>query len=267
MTKVRKVIRSVALGTLTLCLGSAAFFAYQWYRTVPLEEISIDGNSNAEYEALVALAALDTVAFVVEVDTRIVADRVRRHPWVRAASATRWPTGTLEITVEERVPVLLALDRSGRPVHYLDAEGFALPLVPNVHFNVPLLKGAGSVGHPLRPVQDDRIRSLAADVSLLDEREQALLSEFELREREVWLRTSATTSGQSIEVRLGRDGFEEKLRRLHAFWHQAVLTQPDTRFERVDLRFDSQVVTRENHSGETRPDRIANATPPGAAIE
>ena len=87
---------------------------------------------------------------------------------------------------------------------------------------------------------------LAESVAELTEAEQALLSEFVVQGDELWLRTAGTSAGQSLEVRLGRTGFAEKMRRLHAFWHQAVLTQPDVRFAHVDLRFDSQIVTREH---------------------
>lgn len=229
--------------------GAGSYFGYDWYRQVPLQQVAVLGNVHAGEEALLELMAVDSVRAVSEVDADLIADRVRRHPWVRDAVVTRWATGTLQVRVIERVPVLLVLSRAGRPQHYLDEDGFAMPLVPGLHHDVPLLRGTAPAEHPLRPISDERILALARDVAALGAEHQAILSEFELKEGEIWLRTSGSSAGQSLQVRLGRSGFKEKVHRLHAFWHQAVQTQPDTKFDMVDLRFDSQIVTRE------RPDR------------
>ena len=59
-----------------------------------------------------------------------------------------------------------------------------------------------------------------------------------------------TPEGEAIPVRLGRAVTPAQLARLHAFWRQAVRTQPGRAFAYVDLRFDSQIVTRE---AEVRP--------------
>lgn len=254
MTRLKQILRITGLVLGLAGIATGAWFAYDWYRQVPLERVAIDGNIHAPEDALVELAALDSIDRVYDAEPELIADRIQRHPWVHTAKVTRWPTGTLAIKVRERVPVVLALDRQGRPSYYLDAEGYAMPVTPEAIYNVPLLKGAGAATHPLRPVDDRRVQALVASLDALDDPHLALLSEFELRGRELWLRTTTTGRGQSIEVRLGRDDFEEKIRRLHAFWHQAILTQPETRFTRVDLRFDSQIVTLEHPSGE-RSDR------------
>lgn len=245
----KRILRLAGLVVGLFCILGVAWGSYAWYQAVPLERVVIKGNVHAEEEALVTLAALDSITFLFDISPELVADRVQRHPWVHHATVTRWPTGTLEVQVAERVPVLLAINRAGRPSHYLDAEGYAMPLRPEALYNVPLVRNAGAAAHPLRPLEDRRVLELAASLEQLDERHLALLSEFELRGKEVYLRTATTERGQSLEVRLGREGFEEKIRRLHAFWHQAVLPQPNTKFERVDLRFDSQIVTLEHPGG------------------
>ncbi|HEX7070160.1 MAG TPA: FtsQ-type POTRA domain-containing protein [Rhodothermales bacterium] len=249
MSRVRKALR-IAVPVLALAaVGAGAYFGLKWYRTVPLERVIVAGNVHADPARIEELAALDTVSFVFDANPEVVAARVKRHPWVRDVDVTRWPTGTLEIEVHERTPVMLALDASGRPRYYIDADGYRMPLVQGAFHNVPLLRGVQSSEGVGEPTKDPRVRALASDLAELGEEELAIASEFDVRGREVWLRTATTLGGQSIEVRLGRGGFGEKMRRLHAFWHQAVLTQPDTHFELVDLRFDSQIVTREAAAG------------------
>ncbi len=76
---------------------------------------------------------------------------------------------------------------------------------------------------------------------------EVLLSEFEVRTAgEVWLYAAPSTGRHSIPVRLGQGGFGDKFTRLHAFWYQTVLANPNKTYNQIDLRFSSQVVTREN---------------------
>jgi hypothetical protein len=89
---------------------------------------------------------------------------------------------------------------------------------------------------------------LLGALATADAETDALLSELTVGAGgEVLLRTSPDGAHGALTARLGAGGggYAAQLRRLHAFWHQAVLPRPATRFEVVDLRFDGQVVTRE----------------------
>lgn len=241
----QRIWRGLMLGVGLLVLGGLGVLGWQWMAALHVEQIEIAGARHAEAEAVLELAQVDTGMALLEVDPLIVADRVRRHPWVADASVTRLPTGTLHIDVVEQVPVALVLDRSGRPAFYLNRDGRAMPLANGSAYPVPLLRDLNEAYHPVRPVQDERVRLLLAALAELDPDTDALISELELRDREIWLHTTPAGDSGSIPVRLGRDGFEEKLERLHAFWHQAVLAQPEKTFQQIDLRYHSQVVTRE----------------------
>jgi len=248
MIGLRGIARAFAFIGLAVVAGSAATFSRGWLEQVPLERITVSGTTHAPHDEIRRLAAVDTLSLLWNVRPAVIADRVRRHPWVRNAAVTRWPTGTLSIRIEERRPVLLLVSADGRPINYLDGEGYAMPLSPGATYHVPLLRGVGALPHPLRPVAEVRIRTLVSELLLLSEDQRALLSEFELRDDELWMRTTATEKGESVHVRLGRGGFREKIVRMHAFWHQAMLAQPDRQFQLIDLRFDGQIVTREIES-------------------
>jgi len=62
------------------------------------------------------------------------------------------------------------------------------------------------------------------------------------------LYTRPTSAHGAIRVEMGQDAIGQKLSRLQAFWTQAVQPRPDTRFMRIDLRFDNQIVTEEETS-------------------
>ena len=238
----QRLARRAGLLVLLLVLGAA----WVWQRTLPLERISVVGAVHAPADEVADLTGVtpDSVA-LFSLGPALMADRAQRHPWVRTASVRRLPTGTLRIAVEERVPVVLALDRAGRPSHFLDAEGFAMPASGAVAttYDVPVMHDAPSY-HPMQPVENSGLRSLRAALATADPHVLSLVSEIEWGDRVTVWTTPAGGHG-SLRVRLGHTDQGRQLEKLRAFWDQSVLPRPETPFTLVDLRFDSQVVTRE----------------------
>ncbi|NNF59653.1 MAG: FtsQ-type POTRA domain-containing protein [Rhodothermaceae bacterium] len=244
-----RLVRRLVLGSAVIGILAMAALAWRWQATLPLRGVAVEGFVRADSAEVVRMAAVesDTVAVpLFALDPDLIADRVRRAPWVRDARVRRLPTGTLAIRVEERTPVALVLDGSGRPSHYLDAEGFSLPLRAHDPFDVPLLRGTVPTSHPTQPVESEALRELLTALASLDDETDALVSEITLGAGgDAVLRTSPRGGHGALPVRLGAGGYAEKLERLHAFWHQAILTRPETPIQTVDLRFDGQIVTRE----------------------
>jgi hypothetical protein len=89
------------------------------------------------------------------------------------------------------------------------------------------------------------VRELASVLADLDPSIQALISEIELsRSKDIVFHTTVLDTRGSIEVRMRGDNIREQLVKLHAFWHQALLPDPGRDIRQIDLRFDSQIVTR-----------------------
>lgn len=244
--KTRRILHGVLLTLMLLGLGTLGVLGWQWMAELCVERIALRGLHHADSTALIDLAQVDTGMVLFDVDPALVADRVRRHPWVRKARAMRLPTGTLTISVWERDPVVLVLGGRGQPAHFLDRTGFAMPATPGAVYDVPLLRGLRERVHPVRPLQNERLRGLLAALADADAETDAIVSELEVqRSGQVVLHTTPVGARGSIPVRLGRTGFAEKLTRLRAFWRQAVLAQPDKNVTLIDLRFNGQIVTRE----------------------
>lgn len=227
-----------------LAASVAGGFGWYWVETLTCRQIIVSGTRHADPDALRELARVDTGMVLFDLEPHVLEDRLRHHPWVKDADVTRLPTGTLSIRVEERTPVVLVLDASGAPAGYLDRKGHPMPLVRDAVYDVPLLRGLKL--HPVQPVEQPTVLALLEALAAADAATDALVSEVEIRPSgEAWLYTAPSGANPTIPVRLGRGRFEPKLAKLKAFWHQAVLTRPDRRYEVVDLRFDSQVVTKE----------------------
>lgn len=233
-----------------LCVSGIAAVAllalgWQWLGGVMVEEVEIRGSNHAAESEIRSLVPLDSTIALLDVVPDSVAADVRRHPWVREAQVRRWPTGRVIVRVEERRPAALVVAKGGRLSHYLDGEGYAMPLksdavydVPPISGDVPAYRQSEQVAQPLR--------EFLAALQVVPREVSSLIGEVELRADEVWVRTLPSAGGESIPVRLGKSDFQNRLARLHGFWHQAVQSQPDKRFASVDLRFNSQVVTRES---------------------
>ncbi|MDX1545458.1 MAG: cell division protein FtsQ/DivIB, partial [Rhodothermales bacterium] len=99
--------------------------------------------------------------------------------------------------------------------------------------------------HPVTPTEDPVLRALLAALGGLDPATDALVATLTWRQGEVWLTTPPAGARPPVSVRLGRDDFAGRLRRLRLFWDRAVLTRPEQDFALIDLRFAGQIVTQE----------------------
>jgi cell division protein FtsQ len=238
----------VVTGLLLVVVAGLGLVGWRWYRALRCTRIVVTGTQYAETEALIALTRVDTGTVLFDVAPALVADRVRRHPWVAQAEVSRqpWPVGTLRIHVTERTPAALVLDVAGRPAHYLDQAGYLMPLKPEAVYDVPLVHGLTGRYSLARPVPSPALVDCLLALGQAPAAVNALVASLEVRQGgEVWVHTAPAGARGAIPVRLGHDGFAEKLARLHAFWHQTVLQRPDKTFTLIDLRFDRQIVARE----------------------
>jgi len=247
-----KVKRAPIGATVLRWIAASAFLAiallgWRGVTRIPVRSVVVHGAERASEADLLALGRVPIDSALYELSGTIVADRVRRHPWVEDATVSRLPTGTVSIRITEREPVLLALSTRGEPEYFIDASGHRMPWTSGGPWRVPVLTGLQERYHPVVPVRNAAVRALAAALSDLDRDVDALLSEFHVdADGGLSLRTTVTPAGQTVQVRLGRAEPAGRLARLRAFWDQVVLARPDARFSWVDLRFDSQIVTSES---------------------
>lgn len=238
-------MRHLQILAVIVVLGGVGFLGWRWLDQAHVERVALRGLAEADSAAILALSGVEVGTRLVDVSSTVAADRVRRHPWVKAASVSRQPTGTVVISIRERNPVALALDGSGRPAYYLDAEGYRMP-VGGRSWDVPIMRGLKEPYHPVTPVQQRSVLEILALLEDLEDERDALLNEIhEKGAGEMELYTALSPAGQSIRVRLGRQDFDRKLDVLQTFWLQAILSNPTKQYEWLDLRFRGQVIARE----------------------
>ena len=235
----RYFIRIVVGAAVVIGIGLGASAGWQHITSRPCTLINLQGVRYADRQALEAMIR-DTM------DANIVADRLRRHPWVRASSAVCYPTGMLHVWVEERVPRALVMSENGEPDYFIDRAGYMMPVDSIMAFDVPLIHNASEPYRPLEPASHDGLRVLLEMLPGMNASVDALISEFVFTGDGLELITRPTPAGPAIRVNLGRDAWSDRLDRLHVFWRQQVAQHPKRHYESVDLRFNGQIVTKES---------------------
>jgi len=251
-TFTHRTLRLVGIALLVAGVGALGFLGWQWRSSATVERVAVTGAQHAPPDTLRRLARVDSGAVMTGVEPTLVADRVTRHPWVESATVTpHWMYGTLTIAVTERTPAALAVDGQGRPAYYLDRAGRAMPLPDSAGYDVPLVRGLNAEVPWTRPDTIQAPSSLQRMLAALPTSDVAdLVAEIEMGpDDSVRLVTSPIGAHDAISVRLGTGDVSKKLRTLHAFAQQVLATPSDTSIEQVDLRFDGQVVTREQSPG------------------
>lgn len=247
------------LGGLALVVGAVlalGWLGWRWQSTAPVHDIVVTGTRHAPPDTVRRLARVDTGTVMSQVDPTLVADRIARHPWIKTADVTpQRLRRTLRIDVAERTPAGLVVDRQGRPAYYLDPTGHAMPLPDSAGYDVPIVRGLDNEFHPVRRLAPPSLRRLF--VALSDTDTGPLVTEVVLQpDSTVELVTRPVGEYGTVPVRLGRNDFSEKLRTLRAFSRQVLAReqQPDSSaggawpegpIAEIDLRFEGQVITRE----------------------
>ncbi len=247
MTDRRRTLGSAFAGALLLAvLAGGGWTAWQWVQQVTLQEIRIQGHVNVQEEEILDLLRVDTGAVMFDLNAVMLEDRVVRHPWIRVADVARLPSGVLDVNVEEREPIALLMTAEGRAAYWVDKDGWRLPVTDQARYDVPLLFARSQVWHPMQPVNHEPTRQLIRDLSSASSRMDALFSEFVWGEEGWTVHLTPAPPHGSIPAVLGEDDFAHRFDKLLMFWDQQVLQHADKQYERLDLRFDGQVVVQES---------------------
>ena len=201
-------------------------FGLWWKEQVLLKQVHIEGTLFSETEDIHNLADLDSSMLFFDINLHQVSENVSQNSWVESAQVRRLPNAELAISVRERRPALLALDASGTPDRFIDSQGYQMPFRKQAIFDVPLLMGLEEEFHPTETIQQPVVLRLLNDLHHITDDTDALISAFTIKPNgELFLETNPIPGRGSIDVRLGHENFAAKLSKLHAFWHQTVLTK------------------------------------------
>lgn len=243
--KLRLIGTWVATAILFSGMVFAGWTGFSWIQQITLSDVAIKGNVNTTASDIQDMIKVDTSMVLYDISAVVLEDRLIRHPWIQQADVARLPSGVLDIRIEERKPVAVILGSNDRPDTWVDAAGWRLPITDRAVYDVPLLDMNPGVWHPMKPIEDPSTLELLRSLARASQEMDALFSEF-IRTDSGWeLRTTPVAGHDSIPVLLGESGFGRKFQMLQGFWNEQVLQHRNKEYTLIDLRFDSQIVVRE----------------------
>ncbi|HRR08431.1 MAG TPA: FtsQ-type POTRA domain-containing protein [Rhodothermales bacterium] len=233
----------IGIGLLIIVSG----VIYLWQKFVPLKGIEF---TNAQYADLTELRKLipivDGQKNMAEVEADSIIILVKKHPWVKDATASKGLNGILEVEITEKIPVLLVLNQDGVPQYYMDENGYPMNWVRGASFDVLPISGNIPRYQPGKKVPNGTLLALAQDIAKLPNQITALIASLELRpDGRIVGRAASINQNIPPRIELGKNRFEDRLLTLKAFWNQSVLPYPQKNIREIDLRWEGQVVTNE----------------------
>lgn len=218
------VLKRITWPLLLLLLGFAAYELAQRllpYADRPIAKISVEGDlSYVSQQAVQQRIEPFATASFFGVDLPAMRHELEQMPWIASAQVRRvWPDQLL-VRLEEHLPIARWGDEA-----LLNNQGKAFAPKEQANYqHLPQLYGPKRAQQQVMQqyqVLSQMLRPLGFSVVRL-----------ELRERGSWF----LSTGQGIELLLGRDHLVEKMRRFSAIYDKALKVQ-QTNIARIDLRY------------------------------
>ena len=218
------LLKRITWPLLLLVLGFAAYELAQRllpYADRPIAKISVEGDlSYVSQQAVQEHMEPFVSASFFSVDLPGLRHELEQMPWIASAQVRRiWPDQLL-VRLEEHLPIARWGDEA-----LLNNQGKAFAPKQQANYqHLPQLYGPKRAQQKVMQqyqMLSQMLRPLGFSVARL-----------ELRERGSWF----LSTGQGIELLLGRDHLVEKMRRFTAIYDKA-LKEQQTNIARIDLRY------------------------------
>jgi cell division septal protein FtsQ len=229
----------IAGAILILALGVSAGF--YWNSTATVQNVSFEGNYFVSTEKLQKIDVPlgmhpDSMNFLK------ILRRFKEIPYVKRVKIKVQPGGNLLIEVIEREPIALLSD--GKCKIYVDEYGRRLPIILDKAVNVPILYGFSA-----RPMNDTlESKAFKTAAKFLTEVSKNPASNATISEV-AWTDDKgviALTNQGGVKLIFGKGDFATRLRNWEAFYGKVIKQKGIESMQTVDLRFEGQIVTREN---------------------
>lgn len=215
--------RTIRMALHLLVLIFFLFLSYQLYVYLlddsffRVKEIAVKGCRKVSEKTILALAGIEGMPNLFTVPLKEISERIEGHPWVEQVNVRKVFPDRISIQVEERRPIaILQMDEP----YYIDSKGVIFSRVGDRDkFNFPFLTGLSQQGFDKDPVAARHLIAKALEMVGVADREKAPpLNEISEIHMEMAYGIQCFSQAKGVEVRMGWDHFEEKLRRLSLIW-------------------------------------------------
>jgi cell division septal protein FtsQ len=241
---VKKMLKGLAFSALAAAVLFIALPHYhRWLRndaSFRIRKVVVEGNDLIPSADILRRAGISKGRTIWRVDLRAAEERVAGNPFVGRVAVYRGFPDRVRIRVVERKPVVL-LKTDGR-FYTLDRKRILMPAPPGRCYTLPILSVDEMSGTELGGVvEDSRVAEGMAFLEwMLRDRPglYARISEIQPDPRDGVV---LTTSNGGVPVRIGRKGYDWKVRYLEAILNEMESNPSLTHASYIDLRFEGQV--------------------------
>lgn len=202
--------------------------------------ITVEGVSRLSREEVLRAAGIRPRVNVLEVDLEAALERMQAMPWVRTAVVKRRFPDRISIRIEEREPAAL-LAAGGLWLVDVGGEVFK-PVEPGESYDLPVVTGVAPPGAGEAGEATASLRAALRVVEAFQGRRR--LSPGDIGEIRVEAdgRLRVFTAREGVELKLGRESWDQRVGRLDTLLDQELMTL--SAVESVDLDLADEAVVR-----------------------
>ena len=116
----RVILKSVLIGAATIDAALGLLLLYMVFLHLPyfnLQHVEVTGNRRLSRDEVIEASELERGINLLTVNLPNIAQKLKKHPWIRSASVYRQFPGRVMIEIEERTPrAILAAEK----LYYVD---------------------------------------------------------------------------------------------------------------------------------------------------
>jgi len=222
--KFQKIVKKAIRAAFRLLLLSFFLFAGHWVYVHLLSdsyfrvrEVEVEGSRKVPKETVLSLTAMEGMPNLFSVKLKEVVKRLESHPWIERVRVRKVFPNKIVIQVEERKPMaIIQLEE----LYYIDTQGeIFTPVGDRDEYNYPYVTGLTRRAFEKDPVEAKHLIDKALEfLRLVNQGKTFPLGEISEIHMEKAFGINCFTKAEGVEVKMGWEDFEEKVRRLPLIW-------------------------------------------------
>ena len=182
-----------------------------------VREVEVEGGRKIPKEILLSLTVMEGMPNLFSVKLKDVVKRLESHPWIEQVRVRKVFPHKIVIQVEERKPMaIIQLEE----LYYVDTQGeIFTPVGDRDEYNYPYVTGLSRRVLERDPVEAKRLINKALELlRMVSQKKVPPLEEISEIHMEKAFGIHCFTKSEGVEVKMGWEDFEEKLKRLPLIW-------------------------------------------------
>jgi len=182
-----------------------------------VREVEVEGGRKIPKETLLSLTAMEGMPNLFSVKLKEVVKRLESHPWIEQVRVRKVFPYKIVIQVEEKRPMaIIQLEE----LYYIDTRGEIFTRVGDRdEYNYPYVTGLTRRALEKDPEEAKRLIAKALELlRIVSQGKVAPLEEISEIHMEKAFGIQCFTKAEGVEVKMGWEDFEEKLKRLPLIW-------------------------------------------------